>query len=111
MSLLLAAGSGVTAEIIIPAAGAWSSRKKRLNREEFAAPQDLSARDAEIRELILVKLESKKAAIKDERNLLLPVLEIANEINKTQNKLQQITGPVINLQQLKMLLALMMELM
>ena len=58
MSLLLAAGSGVTTEINIPAAGGWSIRKKRLTREEFAAPQDLSARDAEIRELILDKLES-----------------------------------------------------
>ena len=98
--------------------GGWSfpSRKKRLSRKEEIQeePQYLSERDAEIRALILAKLEpSKKTAksIKAERSLRLPVLEIANEIQKTQNKLQQITEPAITSQQMEMLLALMMEMM
>ena len=95
-------------------AGLYAPRRKAKPVKEYLPePQDLNERDAEIRELILLSLQSKKTAksIRAERKLRLPVLEIASEIEKTQNKLQQITSPAITSQQMEMMLALMMEMM
>ena len=94
--------------------GGWgslprASRRKRLQQID-EAPDDISEINAEIRQLILEKYEpSKKTAssYRAERQFNLPALELP----KKQAELRKEIKPAISNEQLKMLLALMMDMM